>query len=140
MKDQLEVIKSPMEEIIQKAISGGYSDAYLTYPENSHERAVITNVIILDPLFFQALGRSLGWWRKNDEEKDLREGWHMACSLCGNKAVLESNHWYCKECYKYEWDIDFREMWLYNALQFMSINFESGFEEAVKFLNKLIIK
>jgi hypothetical protein len=62
-----------MEEVIKKAIKGGWKPA--EYRERSHFRtrgrhrwnkntvssSITTHEILLDPLFWQALGKALGW-------------------------------------------------------------------------------
>lgn len=79
-----------MEETIQKAIEGGYpktkkegTQYFIHYGEKQGNRLVwhCTPIekILLNPLFWQALGRSMGWKNPTQEEAEnygTRVNWH----------------------------------------------------------------
>ena len=128
-----------MENIIKKAIDGGYAiqQSYYVHPvsftalkhtneyhtvfeldyttviedENGEEKTVPvtasyqTSKIILDPLFWQALGKACNW-----REDELR----------------------------YDDSIRDYGAWLYRAETFYNINLTEGFEKAVEYLETLI--
>lgn len=78
-----------IEETIKKAIEGGYepngSDLqhYMLFNQHAHISAlnlVGYKVIFLDPLFWQSLGKAMGWrykaykngaWQTEDEDLDI---------------------------------------------------------------------
>jgi hypothetical protein len=81
------------KEIIEKAIEGGWH--FLSTPvdlplvENAKHQAVHVADIALDPTFWQALGKSLGWETKyfrcgmNCNNEVLAGGWeYQAKSFC----------------------------------------------------------
>lgn len=61
-----------MKEAIQKAIEGGYKATTTwknTFTHDVEERANTASVILLDSLFWQALGRALGWPKKAEPKE-----------------------------------------------------------------------
>lgn len=72
-----------MKEAIQKAIEGGYR-TYLkdnpvglqTHGYVQHYGGVPVNTIFLDPLFWQALGKSLGWVKGEEYTGENYESSH----------------------------------------------------------------
>lgn len=60
-----------MEKAIQKAIKGGWSTSYVSLNSRRYH-----DKYLLDPLFWQALGKSLGW---------IDEAWPNGEMKCENK-------------------------------------------------------
>jgi hypothetical protein len=83
----------------------------------------LENYIILDPLFWQALGKALGWYRKPNKNT-YRDG--AKVTQCGREDGSRNNHWYCPHSEKYEWDVDFYPMWLFFALQYTETVLRKG--------------
>lgn len=103
-----------MENIIKKAIEGGYNRAESFKDEfgklyKPKDIAIFT----LDPLFWQALGKACRWTEvyKN----------------CGRKGI--------KRCIC-EYDVNMQE-WKYYALRFHEINLTEGWDKAVEYLSDL---
>lgn len=71
-----------MKEAIQKAIEGGWHPTYLTLPHLSKFRT--DKEVLLDPLFWQALGKSLGWSASKEFETRIAKS---TCSKCGDTRV-----------------------------------------------------
>lgn len=82
-----------MKEIIQKAIEGGYKqDMGWLGPALEREYAEI----FLDPLFWQALGKNLGWAKSKMMRVALGE---VRCEKCGSDEIEirideVKKHWY----------------------------------------------
>jgi len=115
-----------MENIIKKAIEGGYerkNGSFLLPMKLNDEFDVWEydhNAIVLDPLFWQALGKACGWrmWMPNDVV------WKSHSDF--DKILI---------CGVYKIDTP-----LYFSSVFNSINFEKGLNEAVRWLEDLISK
>ena len=64
-----------INEAIQKAIEGGWKKSFY-----SPHLLEIYEVYFLDPLFWQALGKAMGWDKKmdftDDEYPDWKDYWH----------------------------------------------------------------
>ncbi len=113
-----------MENIIKKAVKGGYSwwtSRYPTLTEIEEERIKFLLEdyekpsyadLVCDPLFFQALGKSCGWYNH---------------TMRGSRGE-------CLECGAPQCDIE----WKTNALHFHEINLTESFESAVKWLEELV--
>ena len=73
-----------MEEIIKKAIWGGYKlnvkNSNYPDPNDLLKIDVKINTIILDPIFWQTLGRACGWDIHFDEDKGFNYQW-LQCAL-----------------------------------------------------------
>lgn len=106
-----------MEQIIQKAYKSGYGifeqKHFTLY---SDEVVSYKKEIVLDPLFWQSLGRECGWLKYTRAD---------GCSLNNPDTEHES--------YK-DWKIS----WMYHALRFHEINLTEGWEKAIKYLEDLI--
>ena len=97
-----------IETAIKKAIEGGWKGAYIRQfwvsddvrlgSDNNFE---LTGVF-LDPLFWQALGKAMGWGDttgKHYEGEKYRNGKPITkCSSCGNRWPY-GNDW----CWLYHW-------------------------------------
>lgn len=97
------------EEIIKKAIEGGYDDDFgvSTLRFKEYEPYQIINSFkqyILDPLFWQSLGKACGW-NKHDHSRNLYEA---------------------------------RVHWQYVALKFFDTNLTEGWDKAVEYLSGII--
>lgn len=56
-------MKTPTQQFIQDAIAGGYgSDLFLGVSEGSQVYDHMTLKLLLDPLFWQAVGETRGWY------------------------------------------------------------------------------
>ncbi len=118
-----------MDKIIKKAISGGYgasaytnSNSYGDYEwhDDTGFHQLDYNVAVLDPLFWQSLGKACGWI-----DKDYPNG-EMRCS----NPVGRCDAVYCSYGgYKNPVDI---------ALEFHSLNLTTSFEEAVAWLSNVV--
>ncbi len=105
-----------MENIIKKAIEGGYygerADMPISHTDGDcslrlHGADYVSMYeMICDPLFWQALGKACGW-------KELDH-----CPLCLQKSVTSG--------------------WGYHALHFHEINLTEGWEKAVEYLQEII--
>lgn len=135
-----------MEQIIQKAIEGGYKDLLSfksenafwivcntkekTFIEDEHCETKKVNVtfterkeaIVLDPLFWQALGKACGW-----------TGYE--CLDCGTKHFGQYGYSDCCQTWS---SAKSRDRWQYEALLFHEINLTEGWDAAVKYLSELI--
>lgn len=107
-----------MEAIIQKAIEGGYVD--LAHPEHETEQAIT----VLDPLFWQALGKACGW-----------NGY--VCLNCGYKHFSQIGF---SECCQHWLNAKNQDRWQYEALRFHEINLTKSWSEAVKYLEDLVLE
>ena len=96
-----------MESIIKKAMEGGYIEIL---PEELAG-------CVLDPLFWQSLGKACGW-KKTDEQ----------LFWLGNIKDKVNDYSVC----------GIGELWKYYALRFHEINLTEGWDEAVKWLEDLI--
>ena len=98
-----------MEDIIKKAIEGGY-------PEHTiyHLTRLDNFVQVLDPLFFQAIGKACGWY-------DHR---------------MKGSRGECLECGAPQCPIE----WIENGKKFHEINLTQGWNEAIAWLDDLIKK
>lgn len=96
-----------MKNIVEKAIEGGWIEG--EYYE------MRTNAFVLDPLFWQALGKVCGW-------KDGFRPYIARGPLSGiDHHMTQKTH-----------------AWQYHALRFHEINLTEGWNEAVSYLKGLI--
>ncbi len=80
-----------MKEAIQKAIEGGWKPEQIALEHwekimpNMHrlDQWRVCSYALLDPLFWQSLGKSLGW----EDEKN--------CPVCWRKMVITGTGWMC---------------------------------------------
>lgn len=97
-----------MNKIIKKAIQGAYTDTRNKYIVTVDGMFIsYSNSIVLDPLFWQALGKACGW---NMNPKSIRFG-------DSNRESLGEH-------------IDY-------ALRFHETNLTEGWDKAVKYLSDL---
>ena len=103
-----------MEEIIKKAIEGGYK---WTDP---HEDGSYQE-IVCDPFFWQALGKACGW--------------ENCCGNCGGYLMKDGHCGESSDC----WIATFiRPKWQFVSLHFHEINLIEGWDKAVEYLENLI--
>lgn len=105
-----------MEKIIKKAIEGGFN--WWGYEPDA---AVRTDVwyqsrAVLDPLFWQALGKACEWKKRAYSEVIGRKSYFSREDI--EPTVVED--------------------WLYYAHQFHEINLTENFEAAIKYLEGII--
>lgn len=116
-----------MEEVIKKAIEGGWTNFkpnFLLGEAEFIDGVMKRNVFILDPLFWQALGKACGWYRKE-----------KYCPNCKTKKVFRI----CPGCQTYQYEmIITAELWKNKALRFHEINLTEGFDKAVEYLINLV--
>lgn len=108
-----------MEQIILKAIEGGYKSS-----ENLIEVWGVYHHVgygfVLDPLFWQALGKECGWESNQCEKcKSTYPEYVNGCVRCGGHVSPDKNH-------------------LHYALRFHEINLTQGWDKAVEYLEDLI--
>jgi len=105
-----------METIIKKAIEGGYKSKEKTI----HNQIGYDKVIVLDPLFWQALGRACGWEgfyaSKDDDTWGLYNIWDGKHQGLRDTGI---------------------EVWKYHALRFHEINLTEGWDRAILYLSEL---
>lgn len=93
-----------MEQIIKKALAGGYSEQNIWYDigkkvsDTKFESVInmrtrqLCAEVVTDPLFWQALGRACGWEISQD------------CFYCPDCENKEKSNWFfrkhCRECGK----------------------------------------
>jgi len=135
-----------METIIKVAISGGWKPQYekatelnsvihfcedgsiLATGENGKFLEVYDkSKIVLDHLFWQALGKACGW-------KDL------VCSFCGTEITRPASSLDDGWCRCDMKSTKAQNGWEYQALKFHEINLTESFEKAVEYLLTLIPK
>lgn len=98
-----------MQEIIKKAIEGGWKPGYKNSSKEEHLYFVIHDYeapteqeIVCDPIFWQSLGKACGWEEAHKEN---------------NFSKAE---------------------WVYQGRMFHEINLTEGWNRAVEYLNELI--
>lgn len=105
-----------MKNIIKKAIEGGWNDKGTFGWSTTNKQTKLYNysMIVLDPLFWQALGKACVWTQiyKGCGRKD------MAMCLC-------------------DYDVKINE-WEYHALRFHEYNLTQGWDKAIEYLEHLI--
>lgn len=79
-----------IEQAIKYAIEGGYNQNNL-YPSMKRNYIEI-NEALLDPKFWQALGKSRGWKNHRNDSDSLR------CTVCGRAIEYQINEE--NECFK----------------------------------------
>ena len=101
-----------MEEIIQKAIEGGYANNLINDLQKDFGKKIYARydaycMIVCDPLFWQSLGKACGWkW----------------CDFNCPKEPCEH----------------IKGDWLYQAKTFHEINLTQSWNDAVQYLSNLI--
>lgn len=97
-----------IQSAIQKAVEGGYPEVLQGMPKENIENYVghtarsnhSVNELILNPLFWQALGKSMGWFRMEKVCRNCKEPKPLkACQKCG--------------CYSYEL-VEEEALWRHN--------------------------
>ncbi len=105
-----------MEQIIKKAIEGGYKKRLCP------TSFVTSKLVTLDPLFWQALGKACGW----GDEKVIR-------------ASLDKGGYRTSDEFDgFIYDETELNTWQDNAIHFHEVNLTKGFDEAMKWLEDLI--
>ena len=131
MKNEKEQ-KNNMREAIQKAIEGGWESPLCSCEATeSNPEAVCKNMgtnlpccpdseVLIDPLFWQALGKAMGWGEWNMKLEDVKHEWELVKYLpdtaktpvyeckCGARKVndiieIEDNEYNISEIKKGEW-------------------------------------
>lgn len=121
-----------MENIIKKAIEGGYKCCDRDEPF-SLEKHLIANFKeeILDPKFFQALGKACGW----SSTKSMYNCMNPKCTYFSDPDMESVLDGFCSTCghKRTEFKKDFKE-WLVKGISFHEINLTSGWSAAVEYL------
>lgn len=135
--------KQPMEQIIKKAIEGGYEPFktvkmedldcsvidFQTFacnikPKNGAVARGICSIniyrIVADPLFWQALGKACGWESKQHPHARISLGFEYDQPI--TEALVQ------KRIHAH----------VYHALRFHEINLTEGWEKAVEYLKEII--
>ena len=116
-----------MEEIIKKAISGGYkhgcspsykkSSGIFVFKDYDNDGYSVENLIkeqvVLDPLFWQALCKECGWGVKGD----IHVNHHANNGKCTDLCIVPSRDY---------------------AIRFYTINFSSGWQIAIEWLASIL--
>lgn len=113
-----------MENIIKKAIEGGWKprEFIKNHVLNVGNRTfLLDDSPLLDPLFWQALGKSLGWENGTFDIPVTGRNWIY---------YVNNNHAFNLKVRK--------EAWNYYGCRFHEINLTEGWEKAVEWLNNLI--
>lgn len=108
-------METNLEEIVKKAIEGGYE----------HNCDLSGKLMLLDPLFWQSLGKACGWGAESE---------------CQHRYPPNGDGTYskiCKNCGE-EFDVEKTKNWLEHALRFHEINLAEGWSKAVEYLTKII--
>ena len=116
-----------MQEIIKKAIEGGYFIPGMVTYDTFVKLELIYGLkpeycCVLDPLFWQSLGKACGWMG-------------YQCVNCGYKHFSTFGF---SECCQFWSSAKTRDRWQYEALKFHEINLTEGWDKAVDWLNDLI--
>lgn len=141
-----------MENIIKKAIEGGWKPKALVFKNSKTVKEVLEtfkfcypdNESIVqhkhfheyfsDPLFWQALGKALGWNNKRcdyDNDVQLKKDYDIY-----RRVPLKEEFAECSHC-SFQPNASCRE-YMYHALRFYKINLEKDFDQAVIYLENLI--
>lgn len=118
-----------METIIKKAIEGGFLGEEGKQEKAEYIWRISGSVIVLDPLFWQSLGKVCGW------------GCIAVCSNCftGNTESSMRLTQTCMKCgCKISGLLIKEEGWAFYALQFHTRNLTEGWDKAVEYLTNLI--
>ena len=99
-----------MENIIKKAIEGGY-----VYPNVSKTTDKFMKTDSMNPLFWQSLDKACGW---EGRQSDMVDAFAYTMSARTGKIP--------------------KTVWQRNALKFHEINLTEGWDKAVEWLNGLI--
>lgn len=124
-----------MENIIKKAIGGGYCNNNLDILGVGSEMQTLRQIpyeIICDPLFWQALGKACRWEGK-------------VCPKCFTHLATDKGHekhtyeWHCNYCglCEEEWPIEFQNPQIAYALRFHEINLTEGWQKAIAYLQNI---
>ena len=122
-----------MENIIKKAIEVGWNSD-LEYDENE----IVLRLVLLDPLFWQALGKACGWggnvnWVCTTDCdyycNDCKLGFTKQTSRPDEFQGVNGTHIDCPKK---------AQTWKLNALKFHQINLTQSFDKAVNWLGELI--
>jgi hypothetical protein len=101
------------KEIIEKAIEGGYAPEpyrhrqFIRTSRKTYQHLQTSGAsmpyseIILDPLFWQSLGKALEWKEKNKHHIDNEKRPALRCTLCNGKPMVGDG--YCSFSYSDEW-------------------------------------
>lgn len=112
-------IEKAMEKIIQKSIEGGWTNFkpnFLLGEADFIDGVMKRNQFVLDPLFWQALGKACGWG--------------ISCYHYASKFGWEAYRHQAKcEIGAYSWEA--------NALRFHEINLTEGWDAAVAYLAEI---
>ncbi len=114
-----------METLIKIAIEGGWKDKYAFDNVGRILHNEEFDRILLDPLFFQALGKACGWAGRICFDC----GGDMSCT----KTEVEGL-WTCLKCNS----ISGRIGWKHNAHTFYEINLTEGLDPAISYLVNLV--
>ena len=110
-----------MKNIIEKAIEGGWTENEYQNKEGAmwilETGRLDIRLLVLDPLFWQALGKAYEW-----DDIDLKDDGLIFWSKQSNKD--------CR--------ITQLDMWVNYALTFHEINLTEGWDKAVAYLEDLI--
>lgn len=111
-----------MKKIIKKAIEGGYKPSEVYLEETAYGADYQFHAIFTDPLFWQALGKACGWESNQCEKcKSTYPEYINGCVRCGGHVSPDKNH-------------------LHYSLRFHELNITQGWNEAVKWLEELVVK
>ncbi len=117
-----------MEQIIQKAIEGGFRPSDFPHKNDVFDYAWAKQwysgnykAMVMEPSFFQALGKACGW-----------ENGVFDIPVSGNNWTyyVNNNHAFNLKVRK--------EAWNHYACRFHEINLTSGWDAAVEYLSSLI--
>lgn len=108
-----------MDKIIQKAIEGGFKGEYLLGKDEYYGLCweIESQSFLLDPLFWQALGKACGWENSLGWDKDSIHKYD------GDSFDYDEPDKHCAYC---------------QAMHFHEINLTEGWEKAVEYLNELV--
>ncbi len=130
-----------METLIKKSIEGGYNASWdivcgAIIPDGKGGNHVGNLYPLLDPLFFQALGKACGW----EKNQGLCNCFHFKedHKTYGGTGLHKSDIINCLHC---ECKI-YREKvyihWKYVAIRFHELNLIEGFDPAISYLVNLV--
>ncbi len=108
-----------LETLIKKAIEGGYKMKWMSGEDTLHFLLRRTNnpeIIFLNPLFFQSLGKACGWEKKTHD-------FSCYANQEGGKC----------DCIP-------EDTWEVNAILFYTTNLTSGLDPAIAYLVNLVKK
>lgn len=148
-----------MEDIIKKAIEGGYKPLGWFDPYTAESRGFVSDgteiiaiygvdgdrttvnmlQVVMSPLFWQALGKACGWYKEEHLVYLIPDGIDYTKALIYVEDNLGTplNPADAKRILYLPYNRTGKGTWIKNALRFHEINLTSGWDKAVEYLQEI---